>query len=527
VYRACIIDDEPSIRSGMKHILPWEEYGIELIGEAADGAAGYALLAAERPDLAICDIRMPAMDGLELIRRAHADGLETRFVILSGYDDFQYVKEALQYNVENYLLKPMNIEEMEQTIHQITRKLESDASRSRERTQERELIRNNVLNRLLTNHIDGPELKQKLAFLQTGANVFDSKLQAAVIDVVAGSTEARDRIDAALRAAEEAACRAFPPDRAVVFPDYAGRIVIVCGVANEAEHNERMREDLLSLYERLPNLEDARWVVTAGSVARSYKQLHVSYGHALRAQQYRIYSGDTVILLHEDIVAKQSAFRDYAAVDHLLLEDALKHGRREELREYIEGSFDRLARGGAEPEAVYFFAMEVVISLLRILRLAGVSQDEIFGDEMQLLRYIRELEHIDKIRFWLNGKIQSTLRALDERNGANVSKVVKDLLQYIDRHAHEDDVSLKSYSQKIHYNAVYLGRIFRKETGEVFSDYVNKVRIEKSKTLLRGSSMKINDISAAVGFTNRNYYFNIFKKLVGMTPSEYRNRMEL
>src|SRR5689334_1533700 len=99
MYKVYIVDDEPVIRSGLKRIIPWEEYGIELQGEASNGLEAYTFITEHRPDIVICDIRMPVMDGLELIRKVHDAGIPSRFIILSGHDDFHYVKESLKYNV--------------------------------------------------------------------------------------------------------------------------------------------------------------------------------------------------------------------------------------------------------------------------------------------------------------------------------------------------------------------------------------------------------------------------------------------
>jgi two-component system response regulator YesN len=526
VYKLYLVDDEPSIRSGLKQIIPWEEYGIEVAGEASNGVEAFQFISKHRPDIVICDIRMPVMSGLELIRQAYESGIGSRFIILSGYDDFHYVKEALKYNVENYLLKPIQVDEMEQTIHQIVGKLESDLLMQLERSRENELILNNVLNRAITNQIDLYVLKNKLQLIPAGIDLFDSKLQAAVIDFLTKGAGPAANSSAAIQAILDICLQTFPADYAVVFLDHAGRIVIICRVEDAGRQKERLVQYLQRVYDRSPDLEDARWVMTAGSLVNGCKHLHESYQNALSVQQYRIYCEERDVIFYEDVAAKQAGYSNWFTVDHLHLEESLMNGDVQGVRQFVEQTFQRLSRLGADPDAVYSFVMEVVISLLRVIRIKGIPQSEIFSDESRLLRYIYGFEDIGQLKRWLNAKIEATVDGIKNPKTENMSKVVKDLLLYIDQHYHED-LSLKTYSQKIHYNPIYLGRLFRKETGEVFSDYVNKVRIEKSKSLLRSSSMKINDISEAIGFSNPNYYHNIFKKLVGMTPSEYRNNIRL
>jgi two-component system response regulator YesN len=524
MYKAFIIDDEPSIRSGLKQIIPWEEYGVELIGEASNGVEAYKFIIENVPDIVICDIRMPVMTGLELIKKVYEEDVSSRFIILSGHDDFQYVKEALHYNVENYMLKPINKEELAQTIDQIVTKLESDFIRHSELNEEHELIRNNVLNRLIMNQIDLLEFKNKLTFIHTDINLLDGKLQVVVIDFFTRKSDHPHRnMNYLIQTIEEICIRTLSADQAVVFKDFHGRIVIIHKVSIEKSHQAYIQKCMQTIMADSPRLIDAKWVITVGDIVNNYKNIYESYRNSLNIQQYRLYYNEEDIIFYEDIKTKQAINSKLYTVDYHHIDECIRMCRRSDIHDYINRSFEHLSHNELEPEAVYTFVMEVVISVLRIIHTMGIIKSEIFDDETYLLRTIHGFNDIAQLQQWLRDKIMQTITRIEHQSTTKMSKVIKDLLVFVDDHYNED-LSLKTYSQKIHYNAIYLGRLFRNETDEVFTEHVNKVRIEKSKTMLLSSNLKIADISTSIGFSNSNYYCSIFKKLVGVTPSEYRNQ---
>ncbi|WP_186445831.1 response regulator transcription factor [Paenibacillus cremeus] len=524
MYRTFIVDDEPSIRSGLRMIIPWEEYGIEICGEAANGADALKFIEEHRPDLVICDIRMPVMDGLELIRSVHERGMGTQFVVLSGYDDFRYVKEAIKYHVENYLLKPVNVDELRQTVHQVTKKLESELLRELRDTEGRESIKSNLLNRAVHHQISSYEFKSKLEVVDPRLRLLDSELRVAVIDFYSeGLGGHRSLPPETLQAIQRICATNLDPELAVSFMDYTGRVVVIFTVRDGTPTTKQIQNSLQAIYELSPGGSGVHWLLTVGNTVNSYKNLHVSYQNALHIQQYHFYYREGDVIFYEDIMAKRNPGGVSVTVDYFFIEDALKGGRRSELTGYLEACFERLSLKDTDPGAISTMVMEIVISMLRVLRAAGIPPAEIFDDPNRLLKTVHELRDMQKLQQWLHQKLNAALSALELRSKTTLSRVTKELVAYIDQHYHED-LSLKTLSRELHFNSVYMGRLFRNETGEVFSEYVNRIRIEKSKLHLQSPSSKINDVAKAVGFSNANYYCAIFKELTGMTPTEFRNQ---
>ena len=165
MYKALVVDDEPIILEGFDNLISWEEFGIEISAKAENGKAALQIVREEEIDLLITDIRMPEMSGLELLKTIRQEGKSIKVIILSGYDDFQYVKEASKYGIENYLLKPIEENELEETLLHLTEKLENEQKQQNRLQESYQLLRSNILYRWITGAIGEEELTMRAEFL--------------------------------------------------------------------------------------------------------------------------------------------------------------------------------------------------------------------------------------------------------------------------------------------------------------------------------------------------------------------------
>jgi two-component system, response regulator YesN len=161
MYKMIIVDDEPLIRSGLMNFIEWEVYGIEIAGEAEDGMKAYQAIKSLRPDIALIDISMPNVNGIELIELCSHLEYSPKFIILSGYNDFDYVRNAMQLGAVNYLLKPVDKEELTNTIITTIRQLDDSSARKQHFQASLQALRNDVLVRILNNRIESRELREK------------------------------------------------------------------------------------------------------------------------------------------------------------------------------------------------------------------------------------------------------------------------------------------------------------------------------------------------------------------------------
>lgn len=406
MYKVLIVDDEPLILDGLQYVIDWEEHGAEIVASASNGVEALRALEQSAIHIVVTDIKMPVMDGLELIRQTKSRGLNVKFIVLSGYDEFELVKKAVVYGVENYLLKPLEEEELSSTLLNTIEKLDHEIQLSIHHRQNYSIVKENILFRWVAGRIGHDELTSRAEFLGIDLS-FDHYRVARVIQENPprdGEASSGLLASAILNVCEEtmnglAGC--------IAFRSLHGEPILLFGWSGEESMNGDELEEMLE--ERL---------AACSSNVKRYLKLDVS-----------IVLGPVV-----------SGYGSVAA-----------------------------------------------------------SYKETFRTE----------------------EASGSVRTGDTE--AAHPTVLK-LIDYIDRN-YAEEMSLKTLSDIFNLNSAYLGQLFRKTTGDMFSVYLNRIRIEKSKRLLEESHLKMGEIAAAVGFSNVQYFSNVFHKLVGIYPTDYKRKI--
>lgn len=415
MYRLLAVDDEPFITEGLKHIIDWEEYGIELTGTASNGVEALELIKSLGADILITDIKMPKMSGLELIQRVKKIAPNTRFIVLSGYDDFEYLKESIKLGIENYLLKPVNCEELEETIINVRNKIEAQAIQKSYSDKDVDIIRNNILYRWATGSINQLELVERAAFL-------DIPLEASKYVVCILRLFINPPVEQALMQKAQELCselKSFGQGLGFCTPE--NNMVFIMGGLEEAF---KLAEQYTNNFKEIP---DIKYFFTIGSEENDYNFVSRSYFNAMELQRYSLVMPCNSVLEYNSFIKN----------DHM----------------------EETAR-----------------------RLMELSREK----------------------------------------GESINPIIKRILDYV-KINYSKDISLKILANDLNTNANYLGQLFKEETNEHFSDYLNIIRINKAKELLKNTVRSTKDISDAVGYRDVNYFYKTFKKYSGVSPSDFRN----
>ncbi|HEX3028771.1 MAG TPA: response regulator [Clostridia bacterium] len=356
-----IADDDPFILEGIKHILHWEEFGIEIIGTASNGAQALEALKKESADILITDIKMPKMNGLELIKRVRDTNPATRFIILSGYDDFEYLKESIKLGIENYILKPINSEELEKTITSTLDKISKDESERLKHIQDMGIIRNNILYRWVTNTISESEFEER-----TGLLDIDFGKPPYVVCTLRLLSQAGNNVlfaDIEKRFTEKLSF----PGYTTVFctPDE----IMVSILGSDGSSSEK------SFYERAVQecLEELRlmkidYFFTWGSMENDYRFIHRSYLNAFELQQYSIILPKNSILDY-NLIQKNPV---KAKLDDLIsineISRFIRTKDKNSLYLYIDKIFTCIKSfEGVTPSMVKNLSVELLFSILILL----------------------------------------------------------------------------------------------------------------------------------------------------------------
>jgi len=519
-----IVDDDEHIRTGLQYLIDWESFGIEIIGNAEGGHEAYRIFEQTAPQIVLTDIRMPDGDGLELIKRIREKGWHTHIIVLSGYDDYAYVRQAMKYQVEDYLLKPVDAGELEEIAKSISQHIERRGMDERIRHESMDLLRQNLFVRWVENRIDEEQLREKLDFLHV--NITNVRLlQAAIISWKDVKEDALPATECSLRAF--AVCNVVEEwlsqeGRGTAFttPDHQV-IALLFGRHKEAE---RFAQDNLAWMRNVSSssadLLKLPWFCAIGKPVDRLHLLHESYRDARRLLDQMEQTGPAQCI---DRSAMPSLPADVSAglSDHQTMVNALLARQRQEWEAALESDFAWAIQQPDPLATAKLAASEWIATIKEASRHLRTEEDRQPFNEQLLSRVFAETS-VPAIRRKIADMLEQLDAALRAQTESSKNVLIQEAESYLKKHYHEE-VTLQMLADLLHVNSIYLGRLFKSETGEYFSDYLNRLRIEEAKHLLVQTRRKASDIALHCGYSDPNYFFKKFKSLVGLSPTEYRN----
>lgn len=516
MYRMIIADDEKEIREGISRMLIWEDYGIQIAGMAEDGEEALRQIMEFHPEILITDIRMPKMDGLELISRALLAKEPCKIIVLSGYNDFELVHQAMKLGVADYLLKPSSKQEMAKAIEEILDSL-SDKIISRYDNREHfELLKNNVMNRILQGTITSRELRSRLDFLELDFDEYC--FAAAVVQCMTGEEETRkqEQVIDIFRVCEE---MLEESGLGIVFTDHQSRTVVFFREKHISVDFEREKDILYQCIRRINRELHMNVSVSMGDSCDSHRQLAKSYAQAVKMLEYQYVFGQNVVLLYTEIEQYLAGDSYHPQVDLQEFSDCMRSGKLQEWQACVEKVFGRFGGGEKfyDPFAIRNASLEILFRIFERFESYPLwDRNRIMRMKYEALNEISEKTTVEGMKKVLMGVGEALLVE------KTYSRTVKYVLDYVEKHYDDSNLSLAFLAELLQVNTAYLGRVFKKEYQCSFNDYLNLYRIEKAKELLRNTTYKGMEICEMVGFVNYNYFYIIFKKITGKSPSEYR-----
>lgn len=493
--RLLVVDDELIQRSGIKHLCDWEAHGFVIVGEAAGGQEGMRLVAETRPDIVITDILMPGMDGIAFTQKVKEAYPEVAVVVLSGYDNFEYVKSLFKLGVDDYLLKPkLNRDDFLALLYQLRR---------RKVTGEAKSSLGGLLRRLFERDGNTPALRTEFAAALPGLD--PDKPCCLLVGGVCG--QALHHAD--LPQLEAAAAVLHPAPYALCLTG-EGEAAILFQVREDSREQARM------LAEALGARFDAPLLLAAGAEPGPLGELPRLYDECLHELEYGFYHPERQLLFcgetpREAVEFPQAELR--AALDPLELSRA-----RDVLQRYVESA---ARSGGTE---VFAFKKQLEGGLYDVIRALTEAGFEVAGLQREKLLFFRQIDRSVTVRELaevLDGIFTRFGQAADSALGMRENDLFIRMRQYIDQNI-EQDIRLSDLATRFHLNYTYLSTLFRQRTGEHFTHYLSRVRVEKAKQLLQNENNSIQQVSDQVGFASQGYFAKIFRRFTGLPPRDYQ-----
>lgn len=536
MWKIAIVDDERQVLQGMKRAIPWEQLGAEWVGEALNGADGLDVVRRTEPDIVITDIYMPAMNGIDMIEQLRKDGYDGKVIIFSGYSDFEHARQALRFNVSDYVSKPISVPTLKTILTKVIGELtEEEESRQKQGEMERKLslyepfiekewVRSAVVGTLDSSYREAGRLPEPYRYWTNFSHVTIG------IDLVRDARVSEFSLSdwnlfrfAIRNIACEVARKMFS---SVEYTELHSTRAVLMVHPRPEEPAELLDKKLHELGVKLINAIKCylKLVVRVGigGVKRQWLQIPESTEEAFRAIELRAGRRDPAYALY----AYQEDEDDYVFADNLFsvkfyveLASAMKASQEAEAKKLVADYMSRLELQKAmTPESVQILASELWGVFTYCLYEAGVLLNDLVPGE-QITKELVGLTGPEQLTEWLSDKITLICSSRQWRGNNKHRQVVDYMTGYIHEH-YAEDITLAELSEKLYISRNHLSIIFKNITGETFNNYLTRVRIEKARELLLQRTMLVYEVAERVGYKNVPYFSTLFKKITGMNPTD-------
>lgn len=507
--RMLIVDDEPLVRIGIKSAIDWQAQGVEIIGEAGDGDEALRLIVSEQPDVVLLDIKMPRMDGLEVLRRIKEQELPVKVVVLSSFDDFGFVKEAMKLGALDYFHKPdMNDRELIGMLQNIREQLGMSApSHSPKVTNHKEQVLIGLLNGTGTRHeLSETRLKEgNIYVVLFKIKNYDKVLQrySESSQTVLGNT-VQNMVNEVVSAEREIE---FLPLTERMYALLISNSELKSLLASLTRVNDIVQR-ISSTLKRFVNIDI---VLGVSDWVDRFEQVPLAYKQALQALSHHFYHPETLIFYYSHQKERSEAALNQADAYVQQMKSALAEHAHEKFMDVLS-RWENLIR--SEECLDETEVQKVYEGLLFMMGRNGKTEEDlgdhgVFEDFVQMSSAYRTV-----FEQRLGGEINASFKGY--------SQLTRHILEYIEHH-YQDSLSLKLFADLFQVSPNYVSRLFKEEVGQGLFDYINERRINKAKELLKDYRYKIYEVAEKVGFSNQAHFAIVFSKYTGVSPKQYRN----
>lgn len=531
MLKVFLAEDEFIIREGIKNNIDWQAHGYEFCGEASDGELAFPLIQKTRPDILITDIKMPFVDGLALSRLVKKELPETEIIILSGYEEFDYAKEAIQIGVARYLLKPINGETLLQEIDSVAeiilgKQKEKEIREKYQKEMEENSLRDqmDLFQHLVTGDCSMEELLSV-------ADKLDLKIMAPWYSIVLLKIQSMkhdyEEYSGSIVVVDERIAKLAEPEHVLIFDRALEGRAFLFKADSEDELLAYQKEYLGDVKEVLSSYMNLRYFGGIGTQVNRLREIPASFEDASHAFAHRYLVAESCILdsslLMQEGAAEHEDFRISAVnpeqIDRTKMQEFLRTGDLDEVVYFVDEFFGKLD-GGAMKSRIFrqYITMDAYFSIVDFLKGLGLQKDEIEAPDQDSSILQDEKSAMD----YIVRIMEKALVLREKKASSRYEDVVSEVIHYIEDNYAQEELSLNLLASHVNFSPNHLSMIFSQQTGQTLIRYLTDYRMNRAKELLRCSSKKSSVISMEVGYKDPHYFSYLFKKTQGMTPTQYR-----
>lgn len=524
MYRLLIVDDEQSIRNGIIKGNPWNEWGFEIVGDAADGFEALRIIEQTAPDVILSDIRMPNMDGIELMQYVNKNYPQIKMVILSGYSDFEYLNMSIKHHVTEYLLKPTDIDEFEELFKRIKQELDKEST-------EREAIekfRISHLDATLNTMIKGydeflmsDDVKSLNSF-----SIYPDNCVIVMVDAEApGSGHDAGDLFAMRRTVIEFANSVSHPDISAHY--FLNSVDEITGILSGDKTSDKnyVREYFSALAAQIKYYCNIKICVSVSLKCDNVLMLPQCFEQALNLAHRKVFENDEITAFYRVQKKTDSRFPDFIFDYDAIWQNIIK-GNTDAVFAEVDRVFSLFeSDSSVDYKNIEQICIDFLFFLSRRSMKFNISFEQIMEENGIHYEDIRNTVNLVRRKAVITDCLKALIDCISQSmthssKSSSLAQVIKD---FCDKEYMENYISLEYIAGKVNKSVAYISKIFKDEFGVNFSEYIISKRLEKSREYLLDNSLKIYEIADKIGYVDVSNYIKLFKKRYGISPGDYRN----
>lgn len=525
-----LVEDEIIMREGIKKNVDWSGAGFEFAGEAGDGELAYPLIQKAKPDILITDIKMPFMDGLELSRLVKQELPETRIILLSGYDEFQYAKEAIEIGIAEYLVKPLTSVQLLDAVKKVEQKIVKDKSKSGENKDDEEKQRQRLFRHMVSGKYSFSEVLKEAK--EQGIGLAANAYNVMLLQIFSEEEEAVfcEKVRTLLQKLERVANETT---NIIIAKQSREEYDFILKGTDELplqQLTDACKNELADFFGGEAQME---YVAALGSPVERFSELKNCYEAASLSFSKRYLAERNQVIQEnteesgkpEDTAELKLGELNVAGMNRRQVEQFLYTGARQEVSAFVEGYFSEIGNSNVQSILLrQYVMMDLYVVAVSVLEKSGYRAQDLVercGDAKEMTAYLTTLE---QTKAYVKKVFETVMELRETGSDRKYEGVLQKAKAYIEENFGNDEISLNAVAAAVSLSPSHFSTIFGQEMGETFVEYLTGVRMEKAKQLLKTTGMKTIDIAFEVGYRDAHYFSNLFKKTQGCTPREYRNR---
>lgn len=519
--KVLLVDDEKLERVLIRKGYDWEANGFEIIGEASNGEEALEFFEIMEPDIVLTDINMPYMDGLMLTEKIKERSSKCRVIIITGYREFEYARNALKLGVKEFILKPVNINDIASIVEKLKRELKAEAGYNKEYKQlkesameNREIIIESFLQRLVENRIEQEEAIRKLAMY--GFDELQKKCICINIRPYIVQDSEKDSLIRSKKIQKLLIRNKY--EYSISFIHYLCNVIIYF-YGNEVN---KAYNYALQIKEQINQELNIEVDVGIGMVQSGFSGISSSYKQSEDAISARVIKGRNSCITYEEFAQIKKANQESSDINWQDFIFSVENCFESKVDEYLNEFVLFIYKSGiTDTGYLKLMAMNILAKAATVLTKHGKNLGQLIGEEY-LYEQVSKIETVTEMKECLAIFIKQILEFSDSIRTKKSNKIVDQALEFIENNLYDQTLTLKTIAGKIFSNESYLSRVFKKEMGESLIEFITRKRIEKSIILLNTTDLKAYEIAEQVGISDPHYFSICFKKHVGVTIREYK-----